>query len=369
MSSGRDLRFMRMALDLAARARGRTLPNPMVGAVVIRSGRVVGRAWHSKAGRPHAEVLALAQAGPAANGACLYVSLEPCSHTGRTPPCTEAILKAGIRRVVAAMVDPDPRVRGRGLRRLNRSGVLTAVGVLEEKARLLNEQFITRVARRRPLVTVKMAQSLDGRIAAAGGRSRWISGPAARRWGHRLRAQNDAVLVGVKTVLADNPRLTVREGSCGKPVKVILDSSLRTPPGARLFASGAPVWIAARFRTSRKKEFRLREAGAEVLHFPGDRGRVRFRAVLRELARRGISRLLIEGGGEVAASALKSGAVDRIAWVIAPKIFGGGKTVPAVGDLGIRSPDRALRLEKVQVRRLGQDWLMTGEVRTVHRDR
>ena len=364
MSSGEDLRFMQMALDLAARARGGTLPNPMVGAVVVRSGRVAGRGWHSKAGRPHAEALALARAGAASKGATLYVSLEPCSHTGRTPPCTEAILKAGVRRVVAAMVDPDPRVRGRGLRRLRASGVRTAVGVLESEARALNEPFITRAGRGRPFVTVKIAQSLDGRIADAGGRSRWISGPAARRWAHRLRSEQEALLVGVNTVLADDPRLTVRFKSGNrKPLKVVLDSSLRTPPKAKLFSGGGPVLIATTGRASRAREDRLRAAGAEVIRLPGRSGRVHFPEVLKLLAKRGISKLMIEGGGEVVASALKSRAVDRVAWILAPKIFGAGGCVPAVGGPGIRSLNQAVRLKNLRAVRLGEDWVMTGEVR------
>lgn len=376
---GEDERFMRMALEMAARARGRTLPNPMVGAVVVRSGRVIARAWHSTAGRPHAEALALAQAGTAAKGATLYISLEPCSHTGRTPPCTDAILRAGLRRVVAAMVDPDPRVRGRGLRRLRAAGVRTAVGVLEPQARALNEPFITRVGRGRPFVTVKIAQSLDGRIAPAaahqrrgtssaagrvpprspGGRSRWISGPAARRWARRLRSKQDAILVGVNTVLADNPRLTAR----GEPLKVVLDSSLRTFPGARLFSGGGRVLIATTRHASRERENRLCRAGAEVIRLPAWNGRVHFPALLKELARRGISRLLVEGGGEVVASALRARAVDRAVWIIAPKIFGAGGCVPAVGGPGIRSLGRAVRLKNVQTRHLGEDWVMTGDPR------
>ena len=362
---------MRMALDLAAQARGGTLPNPMVGAVVVRSGRVVGRAWHSKAGRPHAEALALAQAGTEAKGSTLYVSLEPCSHTGRTPPCTEAILKAGVRRVVAAMVDPDPRVRGRGLRRLKSAGIRTAVGVLGSQARALNEPFITRVSRGRPFVTVKIAQSLDGRIADAGGRSRWISGPAARRWAHRLRSEQDALLVGVNTVLADDPRLTVRSKSEGsrrkavgrEPLKIVLDSSLRTPPGARLFSGEGRVLIATTRRASRQRENRLRGAGAEVIRLPARAGRVHFPEVLKMLARRGISKLMIEGGGEVTASALKARAVDRVVWILAPKIFGAGGCVPAVGGPGIRSLNRAVRLKNLRAVRMGEDWVMTGEIR------
>ncbi len=361
---------MRMALDLGSLARGRTLPNPMVGAVVVRSGRVIARAWHSKAGRPHAEALALARAGARAKGATLYISLEPCSHTGRTPPCTDAILRAGIRRVVAAMVDPDPRVRGRGLRRLRAAGVRTAVGVLEPQARALNEPFITRVGRGRPFVTVKIAQSLDGRIADSKGHSRWISGPAARRWARQLRSEQDAVLIGVKTLLADNPRLTVRSKSVGsrqkavgrEPLKIVLDSSLRTPPGARLFSGGGRVLIATTRRAPWARENRLRGAGAEVIRLPARNGRVHFPAALKELARRGISRLLVEGGGEIIASALQAQAVDRVVWIIAPKLFGGG-CVPAVGGPGIRSLGRAVRLKNVQTRRLGEDWVMTGDPR------
>ena len=352
-----------MALRLAAQARGSTLPNPMVGAVVVRSGRVVGRGWHRKAGGPHAEVLALAQAGASARGATLYLTLEPCSHRGRTGPCTEAILKSGIRRVVAAMVDPNPRVRGRGLKRLRARGIRTKVGVLEPEARALNEIFITRMIGQRPFVTVKVAQSLDGKIATAGGRSRWISGSAARRWVHRLRAESDAVLVGVRTVLADDPRLTARGTSSRRsPVRIVLDSTLRTPPGARLFKSRAPVWIATTPRASRRKEARLRRAGAEVLRFPAQRGQVNFRALLKLLARREISRLLIEGGGEVVASALEARAVDRAVWIIAPKILGGKTAVPSVAGKGAPSPNRAVRLEDVRVRRLGKDWVLEGRV-------
>jgi len=359
-----DVHFMRMALRLAAQPRAETLPNPMVGAVVVRSGRVVGRGTHRKTGGPHAEVLALAQAGPSARGSTLYLTLEPCSHTGRTPPCTEAILKSGIFRVVAAMVDPNPRVRGRGMRKLRARGVRTAVGILEPEARALNEVFITRVSKQRPFVTVKLAQSLDGKIATSAGKSRWISGPAARRWAHRLRAESDALLVGVRTVLADDPQLTVRSGPNRRgPIRVVLDSMLRTPPNARLFASKSPVWIAATPRASRKKELWLRRAGAEILRLPADRGRVSFRALLKALARREVSRLLIEGGGEVVASALEARAVDRAVWVIAPKILGGKNAVPAVGGKGSRSPNHAVRLEETHVRRVGEDWILEGKVR------
>ena len=356
--SSADAGFMRMALRLAARARGTTLPNPMVGAVLVRNGRIVGRAYHSKAGLPHAEALALRQAGPAANGSTLYVTLEPCSHTGRTPPCADALVRAGVRRVLAAIVDPDPRVRGRGLRRLRSAGVSVSVGLLGEEARSLNEVFITRMEKKRPFVTLKLAASLDGRIGVARGKAQWISGDSARRWTRTLRSQNDAILVGINTVLADDPLLT----GLRTPVRVVLDSRLRTPARARLFRSKAPVWIAAGAGASKSKELRLRKSGAEVLRLSGSNGRLSFPAVLKELSKRGISRLLIEGGGEVAASALEAKAVDRAVWVVAPKILGGG-AVPAVAGKGSRSPERAVRLEQVTVKRLGEDLVLQGRVR------
>ena len=250
------------------------------------------------------------------------------------------------------------------MRGLRAGGVQTATGLLEQEARALNEIFITRVSKQRPFVTVKLAQSLDGKIATAGGRSRWISGPAARRWVHRLRAENDAVLVGINTVLADDPHLTVRSGAGRRtPVRIILDSSLRTPPKARLFASKAPVWIATTQKASSQKEARLRKAGAQVLRLPAERGQVSLRALLKVLARKEISRLLIEGGGEVAASALAARAVDRAVWIISPKIIGGRDAAPAVAGKGARSLESAPRLEEIHTRRLEEDWVLEGKVR------
>lgn len=330
----------------------------MVGAVVVHQGRIVGRGYHRRAGGPHAEVEALGQAGPRARGSTLYVSLEPCAHTGRTGPCTQAILQAGVRRVVAAMRDPDPRNRGRGLRLLRAQGVQTRVGVLESEARALNQLFVTRVTQRRPFVTVKVAQSLDGKIATATGASRWISGPQARAWGHRLRSRSDAILVGVGTVLKDDPRLTTR----GK--KIILDSGLRTPADARIFKSGGAVVIATTSAAPRSKEQRLRRSGATVIRFaPQGRG-VPVKPLLRWLARRGVNRLLIEGGGEVIGSAFSARVVDRVAWVIAPKILGGRTAPSSVAGEGVNALQGAIRITRVKMRRLGKDLLLTGEVRT-----
>ncbi len=372
----RDEIFMAMALKLAARGGNATRPNPKVGAVVVRSGRVVGRGFHHRAGGPHAEVFALRQAGKRSRGATLYVSLEPCAHTGRTGPCVDLIRQAGIRRVVAAMADPNPKNKGRGLRLLKASGIGVKVGVLEKEARLLNRIFVTWMEKKRPFVTVKVAQSLDGKIATVSGESRWISGPQSREWVHRLRSEVDAILVGIGTILKDNPRLTVRNGGkgrgaggTGKPLKIILDSRLRTPSDARIFCSKGPVVIAAGRSASASRERGLRQAGAEILRFNSVKGGVNLVSLLKELAGREVSHLLIEGGGEVIASALEAGAVDRIACIVAPKIIGGRRAPTSVGGRGIASLERAIPVRNLSVKRLGSDFLIVSDVGDKERGR
>lgn len=353
---------MRMALELAARAQGRTHPNPMVGAVVVRGGRVVGRGYHPKAGQPHAEIYALREAGGRARGATLYVSLEPCAHVGRTPPCAEAIVRAGVRRVVAAMIDPDPRVSGRGLRRLRAQKIRTTVGVLAPAARQLNRVFITWKRTGRPFVTVKVAQSLDGKIATHTGSSRWISSPAARRWVHQLREEVDGILIGVETMLQDNPRLSARlQSHAFQPMKVVLDSHLRTPPGSRIFSRGARVLIATTPTASPSRARRLQKAGAGILRLPTEKGRVKFTALLRALARREISHLLIEGGGEVIASALAARAVDRYIGIMAPKLVGGRTAPTPVEGAGISHMNQAVLLQNIKIFPLGPDLAISGE--------
>ncbi|MBI3317700.1 MAG: bifunctional diaminohydroxyphosphoribosylaminopyrimidine deaminase/5-amino-6-(5-phosphoribosylamino)uracil reductase RibD [Candidatus Omnitrophica bacterium] len=354
---------MRLALDLAARARWKTGPNPMVGAVVVRGGRVVGRGFHAKAGAPHAEVIALRQAGPLAKGATLYVSLEPCDHTGRTPPCTEAVLRSGVRRVVAAMVDPNPLTRGKGFRRLRRRGLRIRTGVLEKEARALNRVFVTRMRLKRPFVTVKVAQSLDGKIATAAGESRWISGPEAREWVHRFRDRVDAVLVGVGTVLKDDPLLTVRlKGKKKEPVRVVLDARLRTPPSAELFSSKAPLLIATTLPPSSKAAKRLARAGAEILRLPGSGGRVSLKALLSALTKREVSHLLVEGGGNVIASFFEARAVDELYWIIAPKIIGGRDAPTSVEGRGRGPLSGAVPLRNLTITSLGKDLLLRADV-------
>jgi len=362
-----DEKYMQMALELARRAAGRTSPNPMVGAVLVRDGRVVGRGYHARAGTPHAEIHALREAGELAEGATLYVTLEPCCHYGRTGPCTEAIIEAGVARVVAAMTDPNPRVAGRGLERLRRAGVEVAVGVLEAEARRLNEVFIKYMTTGLPFVVLKAAMSLDGKIATRTGRSRWITGGEARARGHALRDRYDAILVGVNTVLADDPALTARlpDGAGRDPVRIILDSRARTPPGAKVIVqqSAAPTLVAVTPDAPADRVAALERAGASVLVVPGESPRVDLKALLIELARREITSVLVEGGGEVHASFLAGGLVDKVVWFIAPLIIGGREAPGPVGGEGPADLQEAVRLHEVTVTRCGGDYCLEGYVR------
>ncbi|MFZ5632897.1 MAG: bifunctional diaminohydroxyphosphoribosylaminopyrimidine deaminase/5-amino-6-(5-phosphoribosylamino)uracil reductase RibD [Bacillota bacterium] len=360
-----DAEYMKMALELAATAMGRTSPNPMVGAVVVRDGEVVGRGFHARAGTPHAEVVALQHAGDRARGATLYVTLEPCCHHGRTGPCTEAVIEAGVRRVVAAMTDPNPLVAGKGLARLKTAGLTVDTGVMEEEARRLNEVFIKYITTGQPFVVLKAAISLDGKIATRAGDSRWITGPRAREYGHRLRDRYDAILVGVNTVLADDPSLTTRLPAGGRDaVRLVLDSLARTPPEARVINSSreAPAVIVTTGAAPRERVRRLKEAGAQVIAVPAREGRVDMPALMRELAGREITSVLIEGGGQVHASAIAAGIVDKVVWFIAPKLIGGRE---APGPLGGEGPERlaeATLLDLVSVSRIGNDILVEGYI-------
>lgn len=360
-----DERFMRRALELAERARGLTSPNPLVGAVVVRDGRVVGEGYHRAAGQPHAEVEALVAAGPEARGAALYLTLEPCVHHGRTPPCAPAVVGAGVRRVVVALEDPDPRVSGAGLAALRAAGVEVATGVLAAEAARQNRVFLTAAARRRPHVTLKAAVTLDGRIADVHGASRWITGEAARREAHRLRSESDAIVVGVGTVLADDPALTVRRERPWprEPYRVVLDSAARTPPAARLLAAGTPARavIATGLDAPAGRVARLQAAGATVLSCPARDGRVDPVAVLAELFAREVRGVLVEGGGAVNASFLEAGLVDRLALFVAPRLLGG----PAPGWLAGagRALKEAVPLGPLEVRPVGQDLLVEADVR------
>ncbi len=361
-----DLTHMRSALALARRGLGNTWPNPSVGCVVVQDGRVVGRAVTAPGGRPHAEPAALAMAGGAARGATVYVTLEPCCHHGRTPPCTDALIAAGVARVVIAAHDPDPRVNGQGVARLRAAGIAVDEGVLADAAGEILAGFHQRVTTGRPLVTLKLASTLDGRIATRGGESRWITGPAARRAAHALRGRHDAVLVGVGTVMADDPDLTCRlPGFRPTPiVRVVADSHLRTPLTARLVASAreTPTWMLIRHGTDAARRHAFAALGIRLIEVAGAEAGVDLQAGLMALGTAGITRLLVEGGAQVAAALLRSGLVDRIAWFHAPAVMG-GDAWPAVQAFGIDRLDAMPRFARQHATQLGED-MLTEFVRT-----
>jgi len=362
-----DAAFMRLALTLAERGRGRVSPNPLVGCVVVQGGTVVGEGWHAQAGGPHAEVVALAAAGERTRGATVYVTLEPCDHHGRTPPCTEALLDAGVARVVAATLDPNPLVDGRGVARLQQGGVRVDVGLLAAEAEEQNEVFRVAQRERRPFVLYKTAMSLDGKIAVRTGRSRWITGETARDRVHRWRDQFDAVAVGINTVLLDDPLLTTRIDGGRTPRKVVFDSVARTPTTARLFdedPQGVPGRVTV-FVTDDAPAARvaaLRDRGAEVVAVSAQRGRPDVAAALAELHARDVTSLLLEGGGTLAWDFFACRSVDRVAWFIAPKLLGGSAAGP-LGGLGVASVDEAFTLDGVRTETIGHDLLVTGKVR------
>ena len=352
---------MRHALSLAARGLGRVWPNPAVGCVLVKDGCVIGRGWTQPGGRPHAETEALARAGAAARGATAYVSLEPCAHHGQTPPCSDALIAAGVARVVVACVDPDPRVAGQGLAGLEEAGIAAAVGPCDDAARRLNAGFFSRVERGRPMVMAKLATTLDGRIATATGESQWITGPEARACGHQMRADHDAILVGVDTVVADDPALTCRLPGLEdrSPVRIVLDRRLRTPPTAALAATAGqtPTWIVTETPGDADQARALAGLGVEVITVAATAD---LAAVLAALADRGLTRLLVEGGGRVHASFFAAGVVDRIAWFRAPLALG-GDGLAGIAPLGLGRLADAARFRRTAVRPLGDDVLETYE--------
>jgi diaminohydroxyphosphoribosylaminopyrimidine deaminase / 5-amino-6-(5-phosphoribosylamino)uracil reductase len=354
-----DARWMRAALALAARGLGRVWPNPSVGCVIVRDGAIVGQGWTQPGGRPHAEVEALADAGSAAQGATVYVSLEPCAHHGRTPPCVDALVAAGVARVVVACEDPDPRVDGAGIARLRAAGMVVDVGAMRDEARCLNEGFFRRLRDGRPLVTLKLATTLDGRIATPTGESRWITGPVARAWGHGLRARNDVIMVGINTAMLDDPDLTCRlPGMADRsPIRVVVDSRMRLPLTARLVATAQtrPTWLMTLAGGDPARAAALRDAGVEMLAVaPDDRRLLDVSAGLRLLADRGITRVLVEGGSKLAASLFKAGTVDRIEWFRNPRVIGGDGT-PAVAGWGTDRLDDLAAFRRTALRRAGDD--------------
>jgi diaminohydroxyphosphoribosylaminopyrimidine deaminase/5-amino-6-(5-phosphoribosylamino)uracil reductase len=355
---------MKMALALAERGRGWTSPNPMVGAVVVKDGKVVGKGFHQAAGEPHAEIYALDEAGENAKGASLYVTLEPCNHVGRTPPCTNAILKGGIKRVVAGMKDPNPRVTGGGLDFLTSQGLDVTVGVCEDECRRLNEIFIKYVTTSLPFVILKCASTLDGRIATRTGDSKWITNPESRKFVHELRHTVDAVMVGIGTVAKDNPQLTTRlEGSKGSdPVRIILDTHLSVSPEAKLLhlSSGSDTLIVTSRPVEAEKRKVLESSGVRLLAMDCYEDQIDLKTLVKELGKMEITSILVEGGSRVNGSALRAGIVDKICMFYAPKICGGDDGVPICRGPGVESMEQSMRLKHVSVRRFKDDVMIEG---------
>ncbi len=370
-----EISYMKQALKLAAKGEGWVSPNPLVGAVVVKDGRVVGKGFHRRAGLPHAEVEALAAAGAQARGADLYVTLEPCNHQGRTPPCTQAILSAGIRRVIIATADPNPQVTGGGAEFLRSRGVNVEVGLLEPEARRLNEIWFHWMNTGQPWVLAKAACSLDGKIATAGGESQWLTGEAARAYGHRLRHRVDAIVVGIETALADDPQLTTRwpgrkaktqnpkPGTRGKdPIRLVLDSRLRLPLTARLLHldSPAPTWVACTAQAPAEKRRALEDQGAQVLELPEEAGRVSLPALLDLLGKRQVQSLLVEGGAEVLGAFFDQKLVQQFNFFYAPKILGGRTALGVLGGQGVTHLRDAAQARDISIRRVGPDLLISG---------
>lgn len=359
-----DDRFMWMALDLARQGRGRTSPNPMVGAVVVQGSEVVGSGYHQAPGSPHAEIIALEKAGEKARGATLYVNLEPCAHHGRTGPCSEAIIRAGITRVVAAMEDPNPLVSGRGFARLAEADIKIKEGILEQKARQLNEVFIKYINTGLPFVSVKVAMSLDGKIGTRSGESHWITGEKARQFVHRLRDHSDVIMVGIETVLKDNPQLTARvEGGGGKdPVRVVVDSSARLPLDARVIESTSPARtiLAVTDQASPEKRRALQGKGVEVMVLPSKEGRVDLTVLMKKLAERELTAVLVEGGGTLNYSLLEQSLIDKLFIFVAPLIIGGEESPTAFAGSGIVSLSKAWSVEDVELKQFDRDLLLIG---------
>lgn len=354
---------MDLALRLALKAKGMTSPNPMVGAVVVKNSRIIGKGYHQRPGLSHAEVIALNEAGKLTKGATLYVTLEPCAHFGKTPPCVDMIVKSGIRKVIIGMVDPNPLNNGRGIKILRQHKIKVEVGFLEDKLRKLNEAFIKYITKRIPFVTIKLAQSLDGKIATKTGDSQWITSDQSRAYSHRLRANYDAIMVGVNTILRDNPKLD-SWFSKRHPRKIIVDSHLSTPSLANIFFEGSQVIIVtlpakAGQETENRK---ILAQKAKILEVKEKFGQINLKDMLKKLAMLEITNILVEGGGTLVGSLFDERLVDKILFFISPKIIGGKNAISSVMGEGITRIDRAFKLKEVKLKRIGEDFLVEGYI-------
>jgi len=361
-----EMRFMRRALRLAERGRGMAHPNPLVGAVLVKGGKVLGEGWHRGPGREHAEVLALREAGRSARGATLYVTLEPCNHEGNTPPCTQAILRAGINRVVFATRDPNPRVKGKGAEFLRGRGVRVEWGLLEEQARLLNQDWEKFIVTGLPFVTLKVGMTADGKIATRTGKSRWITGEKARRRVHAMRRAADAVMTGIGTVMSDDPELTVREvplRGAQNPLRVLLDSRLRIPLASRLAEGRPPTVVITTRRHNTAKAERLRERGVRVVAVGSSKGRVDVGEALKLLGEEGVVDLLVEAGATLNAALVESGLADRLVLFVAPRVFGGSGSPAWMGGEGVEDLADSFDFAWHKAERVGDDLMLVAHKR------
>lgn len=355
---------MRIAVTLAKKGIGSASPNPMVGAVVVKSNKIIGKGYHKKYGEAHAEVNALKDAGSKAKGATLYLNLEPCCHFGKTPPCTDAVIKAGIKKVVAGMTDPNPKVSGKGFEILRKAGIEVKSGILEEESKRLNEGFIKRITTGRPFVILKIAASLDGKTATKARESKWITSEASRCYVHKMRADVDAIMTGSGTVLTDDPLLTPRVGRIKKaPLRVVVDSSLKVPASSKVVGSNT-LFVTTERASAKTAEF-LKSRGAEVEVFRSKNAKVDLTLMMDSLGRRGINIAMVEGGAELSASLLEEGLVDKVLFFYAPKIIGGVGAPGMIGGEGIDRLSDAMALKDIRIKRFGEDTMIEGYV---HRD-
>lgn len=357
-----DQYYMNLALELAASARGKTNPNPLVGAMIVKNGMIVGSGLHRKAGEPHAEVHAFRMAGDHAKDGTLYVTLEPCSHHGKTPPCAELVKSSGVKRVVIAMVDPNPLVAGKGINILKEAGIEVTVGVLEEEARLLNERFIHNMIAGRPFIISKVAMTLDGKLATYNGDSKWITGSEARESVHRIRNQVDGIMVGIGTILADNPELTTRLPEGGKnPIRIILDTKLRTPLDAKVtkVTDEAKTWIVVGENADKEKITLMTNLGVEIITAPVNESGFDLNSMLEKLYEKGITDILLEGGSELNGAFLKGNLLDKYIVYIAPKMLGGHRSKTPFAGVDAESMAEAINLEFHSIEQIGRDLCIT----------
>jgi len=356
--------YMGLAIKLALKAKGETSPNPLVGAVVVKNNKIIGKGYHEKAGLAHAEVIALDEAGNNAKNATLYVTLEPCAHFGRTPPCVDRIIKSGIKQVVVGMVDPNPRNNGKGINLLKQNKIKVEVGVLEDRLKKINQSFIKYITKGMPFVTVKIAQSLDGKIATENGDSKWITSDKSRSFAHKIRKDFDAVMVGINTVLRDNPRLNAWF-SRRQPIKVVVDSQLSTPQKANIFSLEGRVIIATLpSRPGQETENRkILAQKAKILEVKEKAGQVNLKNMMKKLAQLEVSNIIVEGGGTLVGALFDEGLVDKVLFFTSPKIIGGKNAISSVMGKGIPRIDRAIKLKEVSLRHFGEDFLIEGYIK------